>query len=116
MWNVLATVELGRWMGEQSDDAKEEIAVLLELLRAKGPHLSRPYADTLKGSHFANMKELRINAKRMAIRIAFAFDPQRNAILLVAGDKRGISETVFYRRLIARADGLYAKYLEATES
>ena len=111
MWNVLATAEFGRWFGGQDDDAKEEIAIVLELLRAKGPQLSRPYADTLKGSRYSNMKELRIGAKRLAIRIVFAFDPKQNAILLVAGDKRGVSEKLFYRKLIAKADDLYTQYL-----
>ena len=73
--------------------------------------LGRPYADTLKGSKFVNMKELRINAKRMAVRIAFVFDPERNAVLLVAGDKRGVSEHRFYRSLIEKADRLYTEYL-----
>lgn len=112
MWNVLATAEFDGWLGEQDEHVREEVAVLLELLRIRGPQLSRPYADTLKGSRFANMKELRVTAKRLAIRIAFAFDPKRKAILLVAGDKRGISETVFYRRLISKADTLYERYLE----
>ena len=113
MWNVLATAEFDRWFGGQSDQAREEIAIVLELLRAKGPRLSRPYADTLNGSRYANMKELRISAKRLAIRIAFAFDPKRNAILLVAGDKRGVSTGLFYRQIIAKADDLYTQYLRA---
>jgi hypothetical protein len=57
------------------------------------------------------MKELRVNTGRLAVRIAFAFDPERKAILLVAGDKRGVSEKRFYRQLIARADALFARYL-----
>lgn len=112
MWNVLATAEFGEWLSEQNTTTRDEIAVLLELLRLRGPQLGRPYADTLKGSSYANMKELRVTARRLAIRIAFAFDPRRNAILLVAGDKRGVSESLFYRQLIARADVLYAEYLK----
>ena len=71
----------------------------------------RSYVGTLKGSRYVNMKELRIGAKRLAIRIAFAFDPKQNAILLVAGDKRGMSERLFYRRIIAKADDLFTEYL-----
>ena len=112
MWNVLATAEFGDWLSLQDNVVREEIAVLLELLRLRGPQLARPYAETLKGSAYTNMKELRVTAKRQAVRIAFAFDPKRNAILLVAGDKRGVSESLFYRQLIARADALYALYLK----
>ena len=59
------------------------------------------------------MKELRVKTAAEAIRIAFAFDPDRNAILLVAGDKRGVSEKRFYRQLIARADAIYTEYLKS---
>ncbi len=111
MWNVLVTSEFERWLDQQSQDCRREILRLVDLLKIAGPTLSRPYADTLKGSRYANMKELRINAKRLAVRVAFIFDPERNAILLVAGDKRGVSESRFYRQLIARADSLYGDYL-----
>lgn len=83
------------------------------LLGQFGPTLSRPHADTLKGSRFPNMKELRVGSKRLAIRIAFAFDPDRKAILLVAGDKRGVKESLFYRRLIAKADAMFEEYLKS---
>lgn len=60
-----------------------------ELIGAMGPALKRPHADTLKGSKHANMKELRFNAGNGVWRLAYAFDPERKAILLVAGDKSG---------------------------
>src|SRR3982750_3514384 len=111
MWNVLASPQFAEWFASISEADREAITVVIELLRARGPQLGRPYADTLKGSSHANMKELRVTAGRRAIRIAFAFDPQRNAVLLVAGDKRGVSSARFYRQLIARADALYAEHL-----
>src|SRR6266851_8300425 len=67
-------------------------------------YLGRPRVDTLKGSRHANMKELRFDADDGVWRVAFAFDPKRKAILLVAGDKSGGSEKRFYRQLIAKAD------------
>ncbi len=85
----------------------------IQLLQQFGPMLSRPHADTLKGSRFHNMKELRVGTRRMAIRIAFAFDPDRKAILLVAGNKRGVNEARFYRQLIAQADALFEEYLKS---
>ena len=69
-----------------------------------GPALQRPHANTLKGSKHANMKELRFDAAGGVWRIAYAFDPKRRAILLVAGDKSGQSEPRFYRRLNDKAD------------
>ena len=77
-----------------------------------GPTIGRPRVDTLKGSKHANMKELRFDADDGVWRVAFAFDPERNAILLAAGDKSGQSEKAFYRRLIAKADKRFDAHLE----
>ncbi len=82
------------------------------LLEREGPSLGRPHADTLTGSRHANMKELRCKAADGVWRIAFAFDPARQAILLVAGDKSGSSEKRFYRQLIARADERFDRHLQ----
>ena len=112
MWNVLVTETMDQWLGEQDDVCRIQFLRMVTLLRMSGPSLGRPYADTLKGSRFGNMKELRVNTKRMAVRIAFIFDPKRQAIILVAGDKRGVSEARFYQQLIARADRLYGQYLQ----
>jgi hypothetical protein len=80
------------------------LAVKARLLESFGPLLGRPHVDTLKNSKHANMKELRFDAADGAWRAAFAFDMERQAVLLVAGDKSGKSETRFYRTLIATAD------------
>ena len=74
--------------------------------------MSRPHADTLNGSRYANMKELRVRTASAQIRIAFAFDPTRQAVLLVGGDKRGVNEKRFYRQLIEKADRLYKAHLD----
>lgn len=86
-----------------------------QLLEREGPQLGRPYADTLAGSRHANMKELRCDAAGGVWRIAFAFDPERQAVLLVAGDKSGGGERRFYRRLIARADERFDRHLRETK-
>ena len=86
------------------EDVRTEILALARLLQQLGPQLGRPRADTLNGSRHANMKELRFSAADGEWRVAFAFDPKRKAILLVAGDKSGGSEKRFYRELIRRAD------------
>jgi hypothetical protein len=90
---------------------RREVLALALLLQNFGPQLGRPRVDTLKGSRHANMKELRFNAADGEWRVAFAFDPRRSAILLVAGDKSGGSERRFYRELIRKADQRFEAHL-----
>ena len=92
---------------------QDAILARTQLLEREGPQLGRPYADTLVGSKHANMKELRCTAHDGVWRIAFAFDPERRAVLLVAGDKSGVNEKRFYRRLIAKADERFDRHLKA---
>jgi hypothetical protein len=92
--------------------AQREIFALAKLLEEKGPHLGRPHADTLNGSSYKNMKELRFKAAGGVWRVAYAFDPRRTGILLTAGDKSGMSETLFYDRLIERAERRYKGHLK----
>jgi hypothetical protein len=93
-----------------------ELIASLALLREYGPALGRPDVDTLKDSRYANMKELRFRADGGVWRVAFVFDPRRKAVLLVAGDKSGVSEAKFYKRLIERADRRYKEHLETLET
>jgi hypothetical protein len=91
---------------------QDELLALLVPLREYGPLLGRPEVDTLNESKYANMKELRFKADGGVWRVAFAFDPERNAILLVAGDKSGASQKKFYKRLIEKADKRYKEHLD----
>ena len=93
-----------------------ELVASLALLREYGPALGRPDVDTLKDSRYANMKEIRFRADQGVWRVAFAFDAHRNAILLVAGNKSGVSERTFYKRLIDKADKRYREHLESLET
>lgn len=93
------------------EDVQTEILALTRLLQQFGPQLGRPRVDTLNGSRHANMKELRFSAAGGEWRVAFAFDTKRKAILLVAGDKSGVSEKRFYRKLIAKADVRFDAHL-----
>ena len=111
MFTVVSTDEFDQWFWDQQRDVADEVVSVLRLLRERGPQLGRPHADTLKGSKFHNMKELRVKTSSAQVRIAFAFDPKREAILLVAGDKCGVNERRFYRQLIARAEALYERHL-----
>jgi hypothetical protein len=92
-------------------DVRIELLARARVIERFGPTAGRPRVDTLKGSKHANMKELRFDAGDGVWRVAFAFDPERRAILLVAGDKSGRSERAFYRRLIASADTRYDNHL-----
>ena len=94
-----------------NEDVQTEILALSRLLQEFGPNLGRPRVDTLKGSTHANMKELRFSAAGGEWRVAFAFDPKRAAILLVAGDKSGHSKKRFYRELIRKADDRFDAHL-----
>lgn len=95
-------------MGEE---AQEEIFAKVNLLQLFGPALGRPHVDTLKGSKHANMKELRADTAVSVLRIAFAFDPQRAAVLLIGGDKSGVNQRRFYKRLITKADRFLDEHL-----
>ena len=75
------------------------------------PQLGRSRVDTLNGSRHANMKELRFDAADGVWRVAFAFDPKQQAVLLVSADKSGGSEKRFYRQLIAKADERFDDHL-----
>jgi hypothetical protein len=91
---------------------QDEILAAQEVLAQRGPRLGRPLVDTLAGSRHMNMKEIRFRAQGGVWRVAFAFDRERQAIILVAGDKSGISQSRFYKSLIARADKRFDDWLE----
>jgi hypothetical protein len=110
-WVVRFEVEFEQEIQSLPLAVREALLAATRLLRDYGPRLGRPHVDTLKGSRFANMKELRFIANDGAWRVAFAFDPTRQGILLVAGDKSGVGEARFYRNLIAKGDRRYAAHL-----
>ncbi|OJU28351.1 MAG: addiction module toxin RelE [Alphaproteobacteria bacterium 64-6] len=97
-------------------DVRVALIAAPKLLSDYGPQLGRPHADTLKGSKHANMKELRFEGSDGEWRAAFAFDPERKAIVLVAGDKSGVSQKRFYKTLIAKADLRFSEHLESLKS
>jgi hypothetical protein len=92
-------------------DEEVQDTLLANLLRLAefGPALGRPSVDTIKGSRIANLKELRFDASGGVWRVLFAFDRRRVAVLLVAGDKAGVAQARFYRRLVATAEARWAK-------
>jgi hypothetical protein len=110
-WTVEIGDEFEAEFNDLHEDVQTEILALSRLLQQFGPQLGRPRVDTLNGSRHANMKELRFSANDGEWRVAFAFDPKRTAIMLVAGDKSGASERTFYKQLITRADKRFDAHL-----
>jgi hypothetical protein len=90
---------------------QDDLLAKVLMLEQFGPQLGRPHVDTLQGSRHGNMKELRFTAVDGVWRVAFAFDPDRCAVLLVAGDKSGGSQKRFYKQLIEKADQRFESYL-----
>ena len=110
-WTVEIADEFEPEFDALDEDVQNEILALSRLLQHFGPQLGRPRVDTLNGSRHANMKELRFSVADGEWRLAFAFDPARKAVLLVAGDKSGESARHFYRSLIRRADERFDRHL-----
>ncbi len=115
-WAVEAADEFVPEFSALHPEVQDEIAALVSLLEEFGPHLKRPHCDTLKGSSFSNMKELRFSVADGEWRLAFAFDMQRKAILLVAGDKSGVSQKRFYKKLVQTGDERFARHLASTKA
>lgn len=111
MWEIRTTDTFDEWLDALDDTDRENVIAAMIVLRQKGPLLSRPYADTVKGSAHKNMKELRVQSKGNPIRAFFAFDPNRAAILLCAGEKTG-KEKRFYEEMIPVADREFSAHLE----
>jgi hypothetical protein len=105
-WKYKATDEFKAWLASLSERERAAVLADLVVLTSYGPALGRPRVDTVAGSRYPNMKELRTRA----LRTFFVFDPCRNAVLLIGGDKRG--EKRFYDRMVAFADRLYDVYLD----
>jgi hypothetical protein len=104
------TDEFAKWWETLSPAEQASLEACVRLLEEHGPRLSRPFADTVKGSRHPNMKELRTQCKGRPLRTFFAFDPRRTAILLLGGDKTG--DERFYERMLPLADRLYDVYLQ----
>ncbi len=110
MWIVNATEEYLEWFHSQTPDAQESLLTKAILLEEFGPHLGRPHVDTVKGSSVKNLKELRARTHLHVFRVLFYFDEERQALLLVGGDKKGRNEDDFYTRLIHTAELLIKRY------
>ena len=110
-WEVVLHDAFVEELKQLNERLQDELFAHAKLLANYGPHLGRPTVDTLKGSTYFNMKEMRFSWQQEVWRVAFAFDPHRQAILLVGGNKCGVNQSRFYKRLIDIAENRYQEHL-----
>jgi hypothetical protein len=108
-FEVEVTNEWLEWFDRLTTNEQDEVASVIGLLEVKGPHLSFPHSSGVKSSRHPHMRELRIQAQGRPIRILYAFDPRRTAILLIGGVKQGRDR--WYEVSVPRADALYVEHL-----
>ncbi|TAK20112.1 MAG: diaminopimelate decarboxylase [Chloroflexota bacterium] len=109
-WAVERTEIVAAWWRGLDAGQQEALTAALLLIQERGPALGRPLVDTLIGSRLPNLKELRVSAEGRRLRVLFAFDPRRVAVLLVGGDKTGAWRS-WYQAAIPEAEALYAAHL-----
>jgi len=109
VWEVEVTDQFIAWWSSLSDAQREAVTDRVDLLAERGPDLGRPVVDRIHSSRHQSMKELRA-PKGGALRVLFSFDPRRQAILLLGGDKSG-AWNEWYEWAVPLADDLYDEYL-----
>jgi hypothetical protein len=112
-WPVEYTNEFGDWWDTLTEAEQISIDAHVRNLEQRGPNLPFPYSSGITGSRHARMRELRVQSGGKPLRIFYAFDPRRMAILLIGGDKTG--DQRFYERMIPIADVLYDEHLAELE-
>lgn len=111
-WSVEFHPDCEAWANDLPQADKEALLAAKRVLASEGPTLGRPLVDTVEGSHHANMKELRPGSTgRTEIRVLFAFDLEREAILLVGGDKSD-DWSGWYEKNIPIADHRFDEHQE----
>lgn len=108
-WEVEYTDEFGDWWQDLSLAGQRDLDACVRTLQTRGPDLPFPYSSGISLSRHSHMRELRVQSKGSPIRVFYAFDPRRTAILLIGGDKTG--DDRFYLRMIPKADALYDEHL-----
>jgi hypothetical protein len=110
VWKVEYTDEFGDWWMDLSEGQQNDTTAVVELLEEDGPSLRFPRSSGIEGSRHEHMRELRVQSSGNPVRIFYAFDPRRVAILLIGGDKTGSNR--FYDEYIPVADRLYDEHIE----
>lgn len=112
MTEVLATDEFRDWYLGLSDAAADSVTIAVERLEQLGVALGYPHCSEIRGSVYA-LRELRVAAGHSPLRVIYAFDPRRNAVLLLGGNKAKSNR--FYRDFVPRAETIWQRYLAKTE-
>ena len=110
LWQVEYTDEFEGWWTGLAEIEQDATAAVVELLSERGPRLPFPFSPGVAGSRHPHMRELRIQSAGNPVRVFYAFDPRRTAILLIGGAKAG--DDRFYQRLVPVADRLYDDHLQ----
>ena len=109
MGEVVTTDEFADWFATLDDDQRKAVVHIVALLELKGLTLAYPHSSALKGTHYP-FRELRSQRYSTALRIVYAHDPHRDAVLVIGGDKTG--NTRFYEEIIPRAESIWKEYLK----
>lgn len=112
-WDVEFTDEFETWWSGLDNDEQVQVDARIGLLEQQGPQLGYPHSSGISSSRHPRMRELRIQYRGHPIRVFYAFDPRRTAILLIGGDKTGNDR--FYEEMIPIADKLYDRHLSEIE-
>lgn len=112
-FTVNTSDEFDTWFSPLEEALQDDILFVVRLLQEHGPQLRRPYADTLEGTSLSNLKELRVQHRGEPYRVLFAFDPKREALLLIGGNKAG--DKRWYKRIIPLAEAIFERHLASLE-
>lgn len=113
MVRVFYTDEFGSWFDALDEQDGESIGFVIDLLAEEGIGLGYPHSSALQGSRYA-LRELRPKRGRSPLRVVYAFDPRRDSVLIIGGDKGG--DPSFYERIIGRAERIWEEYLVEARS
>ena len=109
MWDVEFTDEFKEWWDQLDEGEREAVTARVQLLEQKGPQLPSPYSSGIQASRHSRMRELKVQRQGRPLRVFYAFDPRRVAILLIGGDKTGNDR--WYEKYVPIADRLYDEHI-----
>lgn len=110
-WDILETTEFSDWFAGLTGKQQTAVRLRVQIVNENGPSLGRPYVDSLRGSRYKGLKELRI-ASGGHLRVLFIFDPMRRCVLLLGGDKaKDNMWNTWYTSAINKAEDIYEQHL-----
>lgn len=111
MVETVKTPEFGAWFDSLSGAHQDKVNFYVSLLVEKGLALGHPYSSDIKGSKIGGLRELKVKSHSHALRVFYAFDPARRAVVLIGGDKTGQDEGRFYDRMKRVCETLWQRYV-----